>query len=282
MLYEDIMNTEDTTTGGSGSTDTILDDNVSLTLDGAINAGTVPWSLVGGIFSGASTAEVIEGSAVAEFEGSINSSNKLSMSIKSARGAGDSSYGVWTSVSLNGGLLGFGGGISLSHTHQPTFTFSEGTVSCEIGDANFSQTSLSDSFDVSSTDWYKARAYYTYQPSVADNGILIKAQDSTNLATIKPTLTLSGTKADAVINCNIGTTTILSYALKDFYNSAKADGTSAVTSITNYAKSGLSYSDGGSYDITVSASGGSVTAYAHAAGGNRKCKFNISVKSATT
>lgn len=282
MLYEDIMNTEDTTTGGSGSTDAILDDNVSLTIDGAINAGTVPWSLVGGVFGSASTADVIEGSAVAEFEGSINSSNKLSMSIKSARGAGDSSYGVWTSVSLNGGFLGLGGGISLSHTHQPTFTFSEGTVSCEIGDANFSQTSLSDSFDVSSTDWYKARAYYTYQPSVADNGILIKAQDSTNLATIKPTLTLSGSKAEAVIQCNIGTTTILSYALKDFYNSAKADGTSAVTSITNYAKSGLSYSDGGSYDITVSASGGSVTAYAHAAGGNRKCKFNISVKSATT
>lgn len=66
------------------------------------------------------------------------------------------------------------------------------------------------------------------------------------------------------------------------YEAGKKAGVSAVTSITNYAISGKSYSDGGSYSISVPASGGSVTAYAHAAGGNRKCKFNITVKSAAT
>lgn len=171
--------------------------------------------------------------------------------------------------------------LSLAHTHAPTFSFSEGTVSCEIGDANFSQTSLSDSFDVSSTDWYKARAYYTYQPSVADNGILIKAQDSTNLATIKPTLTLSGTKADAVINCNIGTTTILSYALKDFYNSAKADGVSPVTAVScSSSNPGSNYTEGGAESITISKTT-TVWIYAKAAGGNRKCKLTINVNSGT-
>ncbi len=165
--------------------------------------------------------------------------------------------------------------LNLSHTHAPTFSFTDGVVSCEIGTANFSQTSLSDSYDVSSTDWYKARAYSKFADDLSV-GSMISGGSSASHPITATVYMLDGTTKTKTY-----TTTLYGQG----YDAGKTAGASSVsvTAITANDTSGGG-TEGGGESLSFSKNG-TFTRYLHATASNgakRWCKLTVTVNVSTS